>query len=108
MEGLVDVGEEVGRVLEADAEADSRVVDAHGSTLVGREAAEDSRSGMDGEGAAIEEVRGAADDLEMVDEGEGSLGGSDVDSEDSAGERRELRTRELLEGIAVEGRVVDA
>ena len=60
---VFDVLEQILAGFETDAEADGCVWDGHLGTLFGCEEAEDGRGGMDGQRLAVEEVRGATDDL---------------------------------------------
>ena len=60
---------------------------------------------MDGQGFAVEEVCGATDDLELVDECPRSLFRGEVDGEDGTWQGAELLTRELIEGIILQTRM---
>ena len=66
--GLLDILQQVFTSFEANAEADGGVGDGHRGTLLVAEETEDGGGGVDGQRLAVEEVRGATDDLEFVDE----------------------------------------
>ena len=71
--GLPDILQQIFTGFETDAEADRRIRDRHLRSLLRGEETEDGGSGMDGQRLSVEEVRGATDDLELVDKSEGGF-----------------------------------
>ena len=63
---------------------------------------------MDRQRLAIEEVRGAADNLQLVDERPCCLFRFEVDGEDGTRQGTELRLREFVEGIILQAGIVHA
>ena len=63
---------------------------------------------MDGQRLAVEEVRSATNDLQLVDKREGGFFRFKIDGEDSAWQGAELFMGEFEEGIIFQTGVVDA
>ena len=87
---LLDIFQQIFTCFETDAEADGGVWDGHLGALLGGEETEDGRGGMDGQRLAIEEVRGATDDLKFIDERPGGFLRFEVNGEDGTRQGTEL------------------
>ena len=63
---------------------------------------------MNGQRLAVEEVRGATDNLQLVDERPGGFLRFKVDGEDGSWSGTELRLREFMEGIILQASIIHA
>ena len=72
-QALFDVFEEIFSRFKSNAESYRSVGYRHLGTLLGSEESEDGGCRMNGKRLAVEEVCGATDDLQFVNESEGSL-----------------------------------
>ena len=92
-QALLDIFQQIFAGFEADAEADSGVGYGHLGALLWGEETKDGRGGMDGQRLAVEEISGATDNLQFVDERPCGFFRGEVDGENSTRQRAELCLR---------------
>ena len=114
-EGGVEVGQDVGEVLQADREAHGRRADARLGQLRGRQVAVRHRCRVRHEAARVADVGDEAHDPqardELLDLAEvllGVPGRVQVEREDRPGAARQVDARRLVPRARLEARVVDA
>ena len=78
---MLNILQQILTCFEADAEADGGIWDGHLGALLRGEETEDGGGGMNGQRLAVEEVCGATDDLQLVDERPGGILRFEVDGE---------------------------
>ena len=108
MQGLLYVGNEVVHGLQSYGQSDGGLSHVHLLQLSLGEESEDGGGGVDGQRAVVEEVGGAVDELQPVEEPEARLLGSQVDGKHGAGGGPELSAGQRVVGVVVQSDVVDA
>ena len=107
-ERLVDVGEDVVDVFDADGEADEVGGDAGGPELVVGELAVGGAGGVQDAGARVGDVRHDGRELEAIHEARGGGAAAlDAEGDDAAGAVGQVLPRQRVEGVAFEAGVVD-